>query len=148
MRYTLGFVLLSILPLTTSAQGLEAHRWTNRLLLVFTPTTDHTLFLQQYEQIGKAAEALTERKIMVIMMNPEGDRENSGRFLQRSESEYYYDYFSVSPHRFEMVLVGLDGQEKFRAKDVLTPMSVVTELVDDMPMRRRELREPIIDDGR
>ncbi len=38
-----------------------------------------------------------------------------------------------------MILVGLDGTEKFRAKNTVTPVSVLLTLIDDMPMRRREI---------
>ena len=47
----------------------------------------------------------------------------------------------MQPFQVELVLVGMDGDEKYRAKNVITPVSVLLELIDGMPMRRRELRQ-------
>ena len=41
----------------------------------------------------------------------------------------------------ELLLVGLDGEEKYRAKNTLTPVSILLELIDGMPMRQQEIRE-------
>jgi hypothetical protein len=44
------------------------------------------------------------------------------------------------PEGFTVILVGLDGGEKFRAGSVVDP-DRLDELIDRMPMRRREMRE-------
>ena len=35
--------------------------------------------------------------------------------------------------------MGLDGEEKFRARNAVTPVSVILELIDGMPMRQQEV---------
>ncbi len=72
---------------------------------------------------------------------PGGEQENTGIFLDESASTYYYDRFSVEPYQLELILVGLDGHEKFRARNSVTPASVLIELIDSMPMRQREIRQ-------
>ena len=42
---------------------------------------------------------------------------------------------------FAAVLVGKDGGEKFRSEGPVSP-EVLFEIIDAMPMRRREMRDP------
>lgn len=132
--------LFMLLPLTGQTQSLEDFLWRSRLIVVFTPTAEDPLFIEQYRLLMDAVEPLRERQVQVILVTPGGDLENSGIFLQEAESDYYYDYFSAKPYQLELSLVGFDGNEKFRAKNSVTPVSVLTELIDSMPMRQRELR--------
>jgi len=133
--------LFMLLPIVAPAQSLEDFRWKSRLIVVFTPTAEDPLFIEQYALLMDAVEPLRERQVQVILVTPGGDLENSGIFLQESESDYFYDYFSAKPYQLELALVGFDGNEKFRAKNSVTPVSVLTELIDSMPMRQRELRQ-------
>lgn len=141
MKILSVLLILSLIPLGMKAQSLENFRWKNRVLLLFTPQPDDPLFQQQYQLIQQSVEELADRQTVLFLVNPEGYLENSKIFVQRSESELLYDRYSVQPHQFEMVLVGLDGGEKYRAKNVVTPVSVILQLIDEMPMRKRELRQ-------
>ena len=141
MRFLATFALLLALPLCLRAQSLNEFRWKSRVIVLFSPSLDDPLFLEQYAALNEAQEALRERRIVVVNVTPDGVQENSGIFLPESSSEYFYDHFSAQPYQFEMALVGLDGTEKFRAKNTVTPVSVLLELVDSMPMRQRELRQ-------
>ncbi len=139
MKLLLPLVLLSLLPLSAAAQSLDAYRWKSRLLFVFTPAIDDPLFVEQYNLLREAADELETRRLKIMLVTPDGDRSNTGIFLTESNSDYYYDYFSVEPFQLELILVGLDGTEKFRAKNSVTPVSVLLTLIDGMPMRQREL---------
>ncbi len=141
MKLLYPLVLLMLLPLSAGAQSLNEFKWKSRLVIVFTPAADDPLFEQQYTLLSKAAEELRERDVTVICVMPGGDRENTGIFLKESASEYFYDHFSASPMQLELSLVGLDGTEKYRARNRVTPVSVLLELIDGMPMRQRELRQ-------
>ncbi len=127
------------MPLFMPAQSLTEFRWKSRVILVFAPSLEDPLFLKQYAALTAAQEELRERKIVIMMVTPEGVHENTGVFLPESSSEYFYDQFSAQPYQLELSLVGLDGTEKFRAKNTVTPVSVLLELVDGMPMRQREM---------
>jgi hypothetical protein len=129
------------LPLIVSAQGLNEYQWTSRVLLVFTPDVNDPLFVEQYQLLAAAKEELDERQVAIILLTPEGEHENNGMFLQESESGYYYDYFSVKRYQLETILVGLDGTEKYRVRNAVTPVSVWIDLIDRMPMRRQHLRQ-------
>lgn len=134
-------LLLFLLPMMTAAQSLPEYRWTSRVLVLFAPDIDDPLFLKQQALLSEASEELREREVIVLMATPHGDHENTGLFMPESSSEYFYEYFGAEPYQLEMALVGLDGSEKFRAKNQVTPVSVLLELIDGMPMRQRELRQ-------
>lgn len=135
-------LLLTALLLSCScarAQSLTEFQWLSRPLILFAPSADDPLFLQQYQALAAREEELRERRIKILFVTPEGRHENTGLFLDESLSEWYYRHFDAQPYQFEMVLVGLDGHEKFRARNTVTAPLILLELVDEMPMRRREL---------
>ncbi len=139
MKLLLPLALLLMLPLSAAAQSLDDYRWQTRLLFVFTPSIGDPLFVEQYNLLKEASGELQERRLQIMLVTPDGAQANTGIFLTESNSDYYYDYFSVEPFQLEVVLVGLDGTEKFRAKNAVTPVSVLLNLIDGMPMRQREL---------
>ncbi|WP_116127799.1 DUF4174 domain-containing protein [Lewinella sp. IMCC34183] len=141
MKPLLPLLLLLALPVATAAQSLNEFRWKSRLVILFTPAVDDPLFLQQRALLGEANDALRERRVTILMVTPEGDHSNSTLFLGESASEYFYEQFSAQPYQFELSLVGLDGEEKYRAKNEVTPVSVLTEMIDAMPMRQRRLKQ-------
>ncbi|PPK88010.1 uncharacterized protein DUF4174 [Neolewinella xylanilytica] len=140
MKLVSSLLVFLALPLCLSAQSLNEFRWKSRVIILFAPSLDDPLFLKQYAALDDAREALQERRTVVLMVTPEGVHENSGLFLAESSSEYFYNQFSAQPYQLELSLVGLDGTEKYRAKNTVTPVSVLLELVDGMPMRQRELQ--------
>ena len=140
-RPHLAILLLMLLPLAATAQSVNDYQWKARLILVFTPDIDDPLFVEQYGLLQEASEQLDERMVKVLLITPEGNHENTGIFLDESASAYYYDRFSAEPYQLELILVGLDGHEKFRARNSVTPASVLIQLIDSMPMRQREIRQ-------
>ncbi|MGB3798169.1 MAG: DUF4174 domain-containing protein [Lewinella sp.] len=141
MKLATTLMLFLALPLCLPAQSLTEFQWKSRVIVVFAPSLDDPLFLKQYAALTEAQEELRERRIVIMMVTPEGVHENTSLFLPESSSEYFYDQFSAQPYQLELSLVGLDGTEKFRAKNTVTPVSVLLELVDGMPMRQRELQQ-------
>ena len=132
-------VLAFVLPTVGSAQFLNEFQWKTRPVILFTPNPSDPLFVEQYALLQEAVEELRERQVQLVLVTPEGDHENMRIFLDEAASERYYDYFGAQPYQMELSLVGLDGNEKFRARNTVTPVSVLLELIDRMPMRRREL---------
>ena len=138
---TLFLALLICLPLFMTAQTLNEYKWKSRVLLLFTPDADDPVFLQQYQLFGAATDELEERNVQIVFISPGGNHENTGLFLDESTSKQYYDRFSVAPFQFELILVGLDGHEKFRARNTTTPVSIILEMIDGMPMRKAEIMQ-------
>lgn len=131
---------LMMFPLVSSGQFLNDYQWKSRLVLLFTPEPTDPLYERQMALLYRQQEAFEERNVVFISITPEGKHENSGVFLDEAMSRKYYDHFGVYQYQFEMILVGLDSHEKFRAKNTITPPSILLNLIDEMPMRRLEIR--------
>ncbi|CAH0999004.1 hypothetical protein LEM8419_00297 [Neolewinella maritima] len=142
MKASALLICLSVLlPLTATAQSLSDYQWKARLILVFTPDISDPLFVEQYGLLQQAAEELEERMIKIMLITPDGEHENTGIFLGESASRYFYDHFSAEPYQMELILVGLDSYEKYRARNTVTPPSVLLNLIDSMPMRQQEIQQ-------
>jgi len=122
------------------AQSLDQYRWKSRLVLLFTPSPDNPMFERQVKLLSEQAEALEERKLVLLFITPNGKFEHNDRFLKKAVVSKLYDKFDANQDQFELILVGLDGYDKFRAVNQITPPSVLNSLIDGMPMRQQELR--------
>lgn len=140
MKTILIFVALFFaLSTTVDAQFLNEFRWKSRLVVVFTPSPNDPVFVQQMQLLQERREDFEERNVVFLMVTPDGNHENTGLFLDEAASRQYYEHFGAAQYQTELVLVGLDGTEKFRAKNRVTAPSVLITAIDGMPMRQREL---------
>ncbi len=139
MKPLLTLLLLCLTFTMTTAQSLNNYLWKSRLVLLFTPEPADPLFERQVRLLYGQRDAFEERDVLFIFIAPDGKHENTGRFLQEADARKYYEKFGVAQYQFELILVGLDGTEKFRARNRITPPSVLLHLIDEMPMRKREL---------
>ncbi|TXF88293.1 DUF4174 domain-containing protein [Neolewinella aurantiaca] len=141
MKALLFFTLLTLcssVPL--DAQSLNSYRWKSRVVLLFTPTPEDPVFQRQVELLYGQVDELEERNVVFMFITPDGKFENTGRFLDQAASQKMYQKFGAEEFQVELVLVGLDGHEKFRARNRITPPSVLMNLIDTMPMRAAEIR--------
>lgn len=102
--------------------GLDALRWEARPILVFAETGDARLDRQLSLFAENAGDLRARRNVVVV------DRAPGSALRAR-----------FRPEGFSVVLIGLDGGEKFRSGEVVDP-DRIDALIDRMPMRRRELR--------
>lgn len=137
----LSLALLFITPAMMDAQFLNTYQWKSRLVLLFTPSPDNTLFLQQMSLLAEQSEAFEERDVLFITITPNGEHENTGRFPDESLARQYYQHFNPPKTQFELIVVGLDSGEKLRVSNRLTSPTVILELIDGMPMRRQQMRQ-------
>lgn len=131
--------LLFWLPSSLDAQALNRFRWKSRLVLCFTPEPSDPLFQRQVKLLYDEIEAMQERDVIFIFVTPEGNHENTGRFSSEADAKKLYEQFSVAQYQFELILIGYDGYEKYRARNRVTPPIVLANMIDEMPMRKREL---------
>lgn len=136
----LSIALIFCLPTTVEAQSLNSYRWKSRLVLLFTPSPDDPMFERQVRLLLGQNEEFEDRNVVFMFITPDGKFENTGRFLKQADAQKMYQKFGAERFQLEMVLVGLDGHEKFRAENRITPPSVLMNLIDEMPMRASELR--------
>lgn len=98
----------------------------SRLLLVFAPSASEARYGEQCRLLEGYEAGLEDRDLLFIPVF-EGERETAAP----------RERYGVSEGRFEAVLLGRDGGEKFRSAEPVTPEELF-ERIDAMPMRRRE----------
>lgn len=113
-------VLAGLAPAT--AEDLAGYRWERRPILVFAPSPADPRLAEQLRLFEAARPALEDRRNVVIVDTKPGSALRA-RF---------------APEGFTVILVGLDGGEKFRRNAVVAP-EILNARIDRMPMRRREL---------
>lgn len=137
----LSLVILFGMSGLATSQSLNEFEWKSRLVILFTPEPGDPLFSEQVRLLYTQNDEFLERDVKFLFITPDGNHENTGRFLDESLSRQYYEKFAPKRYEFTLVLIGLDGNEKFRATNRLTPPSILTNMIDGMPMRQRELLE-------
>lgn len=140
MKAIRNLLIILLFPLMVNAQALNEFQWKNRVLLLFTPSPQATLFQRQVALLDAVEEGMVDRRLATIFVEKSGDFENTSLFVRRSQAEWYYDHFNVEPHQFALVLVGLDGNTKIRYVNQVIEPQTIFEVIDGMPMRQNELR--------
>ncbi len=137
--------LALFLPLWALAQAgsesgrLAAMRDKSRPVLVFCPSSgarqvDSAVREQRALFAGHEAE-LKDRDV-VLMFVPATDPE----LTSAGEWEALRRQFHAEDTRFMVVLLGKDGDEKFRSNEPVT-IEKLNALIDAMPMRQQEMRD-------
>jgi hypothetical protein len=140
----------SLLAATMTGAGAAARatpfhdkRWQRRLFFIFAPSADHDGFKQMRAQtrtprFGARDLDLVEVTGTEVRVNGEPAAVPTAAELRRS--------YAIAPRSFAVRLVGKDGTVKF-ARAGAVPMTEVYDLIDSMPMCRREMRDPSRSDG-
>ena len=124
MRPALPALLVLASALPAGAEPLSDYLWAKRPIVIFAPDQADPRLVEQLDRLEAARPMLEERDNVVIV-----DTERTSALRDRFE-----------PAPFAVILVGKDGTEKLRREQ---PVAVeeLTELIDSMPMRRREMRD-------
>jgi len=138
-------ILISLLLMTFSnkliGQDLGQHQWQNRLLLVVSKDSSNTAFREQLATLNSCKPGLKERKLLLYQVLPDqykmvAPSENNGSW---STSSDLYQQFNPGNEGFGVILIGLDGGVKLR-KNAVLPCEELWAVIDQMPMRRAEIR--------
>ena len=126
------------MTLIISAQDLDAHRWKDRLLLLYTEDLKNPEYVRQVSRLREDPTALEERRLIVYTLL----KDRCGRGLPPEEwtGEVHRMPEQVNRTGFYMELIGLDGGTKLTKEESL-PVSDLWSLIDGMPMRRAELKK-------
>ncbi|MEM8791888.1 MAG: DUF4174 domain-containing protein [Pseudomonadota bacterium] len=114
-------VLVPFALVTLSTSVLEPFEWEKRPIIVFGADGDPRIDEQMMLFSEAAVELEDRRNVVIVETDPDSDLWKHYR-----------------PDGFTVILVGLDGGEKFRNGAVTDPDDL-NDLIDRMPMRRNEL---------
>ena len=124
-----------------SAQIREEHLWKDRLLLLFAADDQSRDFTRQINLLTEAKAEVTERDLKTYRIHPDHAVHPSGKTLSANFSKRLYEKYEIGQEvGFAILLIGKDGTEKLRAREVVPPQRIF-RLIDSMPMRQREMRE-------
>ncbi len=109
---------------------LDALHWHNRVVIVFGSEKNKQMLQQQSAQLAGHSQGCEERdiKVFTVMIDSPGARD-----LQEK--------LHVSRQAFAVVLIGKDGSVKLRKTEPVTADELF-QTIDQMPMRRQEMKRP------
>ena len=144
--YLYKTLLLSVMSMTIGAQAngqnklsLEDYRWKNRLILVFTPSSEDVGYRALQEELAVQKEEVIDRVIRVFHILESGEIKLDDISLPIGSGDYLRDRYSVRSRTFTVLLIGKDGGVKLRREGRAELKEILT-LIDTMPMRQREMR--------
>lgn len=122
------------------ATGVEAFRGEARPVVLFAPSRDTAAAAGQIRALTGARAALDEREMPVFVVTKTDVTTLSGGPAPATlGAGALRARFEVGDDAFALVLIGKDGEEKLRSNEPVAAEKL-TGLVDEMPMRRREVR--------
>ena len=126
--------------------SLRDYQWQARPILVFA-ASENEAFSEQIARFETAIEAMADRD--VILVDIVGDASGrvrvpshlngSSRRLSADDVRAIRRNFNVLRGDFTVLLVGKDGGEKRRERNLIDPAELFGD-IDAMPMRRREMQ--------
>lgn len=123
------------------AQLRDEHLWKDRLLLLFAPSEENEALHRQLDLLTAKEAKVTERDLKIYRIYPGTTQHPTGKTLPKSFSSKLYRKYEINAaDGFILLLIGKDGTEKLRSSKV-TPPKRIFQLIDRMPMRRREMRQ-------
>lgn len=135
----LSYSLLTVFAL--SAQLRDDHLWKDRLLLLFAPSEKNDALQRQLDLLTAVQPEVTDRDLKIYQIYPDSAQNPDGGRLPKTFSDkLYYRYDITAGDGLVLLLIGKDGTEKMREKQVVPPEQIF-RLIDSMPMRQREMRE-------
>ena len=110
-------------------------QWVHRML-VFTDVAPDAG--RQRQLLGEHELQLLDRNLLVIELGSEKATIVTGRAPDRPDATAFRSRFDLPSDRFELVLVGKDGQVKRRRTEPMEP-DELWSIIDAMPMRIDEM---------
>jgi len=122
-----------------SSMELDAYRWKNRLLLVFSSSPDDPNYQSLIKEMQAQQNGIKDRNILVFEVLEKGESRLGGRGLKKEAIDFLRREFSAGKGSFLVVLIGKDGEEKMRRQKV--SLTEIFATIDGMAMRQREMIE-------
>lgn len=120
--------------------SLDDYRWKNRLLVVSSPAPDDPNLARQLQQVDATDSEFAERDLVLIRLATDGTSLAGTRKLDPAQVEEMRIALGIDAGSFAVLLIGKDGTVKL-SKNTFVPMDDIYALIDQMPMRQREMRE-------
>ena len=117
--------------------SLADYRWKARILLLSAPDGDDPALRAQEEALAAARDDFIDRDMVLVKLLDNGVSTAGSRRLTSEDVATAREHLGIHAGSFTLRLVGKDGSVKL-SNDAATSMDEIYELIDTMPMRRRE----------
>lgn len=128
-------VAAAMVPLPAAANGLDAMRWQNRIIVLSDADPASPALGEQERLLLMDEVALRERDIVVLTLAGDDLRVAFGDAPRLDPGELRRILGIPDRDRFLAVLVGKDGGVKWTASEP-TALNEINAVIDAMPMRR------------
>jgi hypothetical protein len=119
--------------------ALPDHRWKNRIVLLFTPSREEKAY-QDFHRVWNArGDEVSDRDLLLVEVVEEGESRVGNKLLTESSAAKLRSDFRGKLGATNFILIGKDGTQKMRNASV--QLDKLFELIDAMPMRRREMEQ-------
>ena len=117
---------------------LDALRWKNRVLVLFSPSESDVSFQLQKQGLAFRAEEVADRDLLILEIIEQGKSMAGNQLLSEKSVQAIRKRLGVQRGSFQILLIGKDGGVKLRSSE---PVSVkdIFGLIDSMPMRQQEM---------
>jgi hypothetical protein len=127
------------LAASTVGDPLETLVWERRVLVVLAPAPGDERAEETFQRLKARACEVDDRDLTAALAPQRGEGWIDDRPLTRAEVYALRTRFRAGVDDFVVVLVGKDGGEKLRLTEPPS-LDQVFALIDEMPMRRAEMR--------
>jgi hypothetical protein len=131
---------LAMGSLHSEAIDLRAYQWSHRLLLIGSPSADHSLYRVLVKTLEREAQSLRDRDMLVFHVLESGVSRAGEQPLTPQAAEALRTQLRLASGELTTVLIGKDGGEKWRQSNRVG-LNEIFALIDTMPMRRQEMHE-------
>ena len=140
MKKRLLLLVLLAISSAVSAQMLQKHLWEDRVILLFASNQEQSLLKKELHLLTLSSAEVTERDLLIYQIFPGGGIPPDGGLIGAPEVRTLYDSYDVAQaEAFTFILIGKDGTVKLR-ENSLVKTARLFALIDQMPMRRAEMR--------
>lgn len=137
--YVMALLLTLGFSKNIAAQDLDDYRWKNRLLLLVDATRDTDALKSQLNELTSNKEALRERDLLIFLLTPNAVYTSDGN-PSKLKAKTIYGSFDIPSGFAGTLLIGKDGGAKLKEAFEVSAQEIF-DLIDSMPMRRREMRQ-------
>ncbi|MGB3588907.1 MAG: DUF4174 domain-containing protein [Tunicatimonas sp.] len=119
---------------------LNQYRWKKRILLLFTDTEESVIYKEQLQAFKKEKSGLNDRDLLIFKVLPQMVINPKGEVFGKEVALELRQKYETKSAKYTVVLIGKDGGQKLKQNSLLSTEKLFGT-IDQMPMRRREMRE-------
>lgn len=120
------------------AYPVNSIHWNHRSILFFAPEKDQHVQMFIKQSLMNDC-LLQERDIKTVIITRDGFNQPANLF-SAEDIRYLEQKYNISGDAHTGILIGKDGLEKYRWGEV-TNWNYLTELIDNMPLRKKEMSQ-------